>query len=285
MATRPDGDLYSDDSGQDDLGAESGVTSPTDGYFQPTADDSLPLATEDSGGSRAPSHAVPHIPDVLVEDPTLSQPSNAKATEALRDSQQHAVNSEERLAESGPDAHRRPQQDVDDSPRRASGELAVSLDASNTEPYAVISQTPARPASQSTSPTAATRYAPSAQSLPRHPIDAPPAYSPARPRSYGTVETSIPETTSPTSAEETPLDSNESEPLLSSRTVSVHNAAEAGSTQAMNKSLPSTQPRLYLCLIIFITAMISGVITAVAILLPTVSKVFSIDKSLFYLMN
>lgn len=261
MATHPDQDLYSDDSAPPVATQESEAFSPTDGYFQPSVDGGTPAATDGSSGQRAPSHAVPQIPSVLVEDPTLSDSRSAKETEALRNAQQHPSSPEEPLAGSPaqPNHH-------------AATDTAEGFGVSDSGPDSDAPQTPHRYAPQHPLPTAATRFNQSGSVRPILPIDAPPAYSSAQSRSYGTVAAEAP---SLTAAENSPSAGDESEPLLPSHTVSANDTPETGPNESTNKLLPSNKrSKIYLCMIILITAIFSSLVTAGIILLPPAFKVF-----------
>lgn len=274
MATHPDQDLYADDSVQDVPAEESEAFSPTDGYFQPSVDGGLPSAADGSSGSRAPSHAVPQIPDVLVADPTLSEPSSAKETEALQNVQQDASISEDPLAESVAQSSHRPQDAAHFSAvQNSHRDTAEGFDVSDSDPNLDAPLGRHRQAPLHASPPmAATRYNQSGPMRPIQPIDAPPAYSSTRSLNYGTVE---PEILSLTSTEDRPSARNESEPLLPSRRASTDDTLEIGSTETTNKSLLSKKmSRVYFCMIILITAVFSSLVTAGIILLPSAFKVF-----------
>lgn len=277
MASQPDHDLYSDDSGHDAAVQDSEDFSPTDGYFQPSVDGRQPTAAGGStSGLRAPSHAVPHIPDVIVEDPTLSEPQRAKETEALQHVQQNASVSEEPLAE--PVAHSgHPAQDADNSGPMQSfhGDGAEGLDRSSHGLDLAVSQASPSHASQHATPTAATRFQASGPMLPVQAIDAPPAYSPARASNYGTVAPSTGEPSPRASTEEAPSVYSEHQPLLPSQTASVIGSLEGGSAGTANKLFHSNKSSkaVVLLLAIFFTAAFSSLITAAIILLPKNSKV------------
>ncbi|OAA71786.1 hypothetical protein LEL_09021 [Akanthomyces lecanii RCEF 1005] len=276
MATHPDQDLYADDSVQNVPAEESEAFSPTDGYFQPSVDGGLPSAADGSSGSRAPSHAVPQIPDVLVADPTLSEPSSAKETEALQNVQQDASISEDPLAESVAQSSHRPQDAAHYSAvQNSHRDTAEGFDVSDSDPNLDAPIGRHRQVPQHASPIAATRYNQSGPMRPTQPIDAPPAYSSTRSHNYGTMEPEIP---SLTSTEDRPSARNESEPLLPSRTASIDDTPEIDSTETTNKSLLSNKrSTVYFCMIMIITAVFSSLVTAGIILLPSAFKNEAVD--------
>lgn len=152
--------LYSVDS-DDDVDAFS----PTDGYFRASArhDSELTPPSVISPSSPSPRSNVPHVPNILVEDPTIVS-RDSKVHEARRQSEQHS-----HLANSGSAW-------ADEDDPSSSGRM-TSNDDLETGLAGHIS-------SRSTS-----SQAPSPQ--PIHPSphhrEAPPAYTPPRPINYQTI--------------------------------------------------------------------------------------------------
>lgn len=272
MASQSGDDLYSDDSGHDVSAHESDAFSPTDGYFQPSGNGSHSSTAEGSGGGpRAPSHAVPHVPDVMVDDPTLSEPRSAKEIEALQDGQHNSGGTEAVPAdEDAATSHTGSAPDQSQSSRRESNQASV---ASSYIPDLTVSDTPSTRQRLQTSFEPVTRLQSPGRLLPAQIIDAPPAYSSARSVNYGTIEPTLQEIPSRNLAEVEYAAADENEPLLSPRSSRLTDGTIENARPASKSSTSKTASRICLGLIIVLTATLSSLITAAIILHPTAPKV------------
>lgn len=273
MASQSGDDLYSDDSGHNVSAHESDAFSPTDGYFQPSGNNSHSPPAEDSGGRpRAPSHAVPYVPDVMVEDPTLSEPRSAKEIEAAEDSQQNSGGIEAVPADEDATAsltHQVASTDQLQSSRQESNGASVT---SNYVPNLTVSEIPSVRQPSQTSFESLARYQSPGRLLPAQTIDAPPAYSSARSVNYGTVEPALQEIPSRRLAEEEYAVADESEPLLPLQSHLTNGTIE-NARPASKSSTSKTPSRICLGLIIVLTATLSSLITAAVLLHPAAPRV------------
>ncbi|KAJ6782711.1 hypothetical protein PWT90_07598 [Aphanocladium album] len=273
MATELDQDLYSDGSETSDSAEQDQSLLPTDGYFQPSVGRRRSQPAEDpTSASQTPCHAVPHIPDVMVHDPTLSRPGVVKETEALQRAQQPAP-----ILDGPPASHvassRRPQDDGDDSIARQNSltDRPYRFDASNAGPRTDTSRTVLPP-------TAAIRDGLVGPRRLAQSVDEPPAYTPTRPVNYGTVETHSHQASEPHIMDEAAASvESDSEPLLASRPASINSTLDAELAGAANEHLLSNKRGLdsHFCLLLLITAALSSLITAGVIFLPSTPKVFA----------
>lgn len=276
MASQSGDDLYSDDSGHDLSVHESDAFSPTDGYFQPSDNDGHSPAAEGSGGGpREASHAVPHVPDVMVEDPTLSEPRSAKEVEAAHDGQQNSGGTEtapEAQDETSSHTHQVDGTDRLQSSRRQSNEASVG---SNYVPNLAISDTASARQPLQASFESVTRFQSPGRLLPAQIIDAPPAYSSARSVNYGTLEPALQEIPSRSSTREEYTVADENEPLLSPQR-QLNDSVIENVRPTSKSSTSKTASRICLAMIIILTTTLSSLITAAVILHPAAPKVLHI---------
>lgn len=275
MSAESDDDLYSDDahsgSAMEEEAQEQDVISPTDGYFRGTADaeQDSPAQSQPRSAHR-PTHETPHVPDVLVEDPTLQQPSSAKEAEARQE------------AENANDVGTQSQ--VEDGPRSPShSTLNTTVDAALSQRSSVQPSTQSQPVSPRIGryPSSNTNVNPTFQhtrtltwhSTPAAPRDAPPAYTSSRPAAsdYQTFDRthSVPSPTavSPTTDhDESDQEAHETTALLPHIARQVNNIEndehEDDAISVHSRASTKLPVRMRTCLTILISCLLSSLITS-----------------------
>ena len=154
--------LYSSNDTDD----EDSALSPADGYFR---------ASHPNDGDEQTANRVPNIPNVLVEDPTLTQGGGVDDDSKAREAEEEARLSSGREETQSSSVSRPP--NVPNHQHRRSVEEDGHGFYTQPGTASAANHTPASPP-----PAAARETQPLLQQtrpLPLHPIDAPPAYSPS----------------------------------------------------------------------------------------------------------